>query len=1423
MSRAGGNSANPFTTAPVRYSDGLVKIATTDLSSDGFGFPWGQTRSWSNDVGFGSSGVNGNGWDVTQMPSLKQVSGSTLAVISNAVAAEYFDFDPLRQRYYPRFFDQFTLETENNLYVLTDEAGDPVRFNDFATSSPASEQGQFVSFTDPGGNVTSATWAAGQIQTVTRSSGALFEGWFYTYYPAGNANAGLLSNVALKRSTDSGSHWTVVRQVAYAYYDGSTLVHGNQGDLMTATVEDPGGNAIDTSYYRYYTPAELANPNVHGYVGGLEFVFAADSYGLLVGARGSNVDALTNEQVKDYANNRFEYDGSRRVSREDAQGAGCSACAGGIGTFTFAYTNVTPTPTDFNAYATKTVLTLPDNNQNIVYTNAYGEVMLSVYVDGMTHQQWVTYYQFDTQGLCILKAAPSAVNGYDDSHPDLAVNLTDHPGLITLYEYYPTNDTTPGEMPGYQKDVKIQFGVSGTPPPAAVLQETWTYVTDHPVHPVATDTVYRSEGGNYAETTTYGYMWSNPVTILKVTVTAPAVTDGQNSTENQNGPGAAHPDVTETYFDSYGRPIWTKDPDGYYSYVAYDNATGAVTTTVADVTTSNYPNFPQDLTWGPRSGLNLVTTYHVDRLGRTDAVTDPNQNVTYTRYNDANHEVRFYPGWSGPSGGAPSGPIVITRNNRATGFSETLTMAVPNNPPSVPDGTEPIANLRSLERDYRNMAGQVDHVYTYFNLTGLQYAPNAVMGTLGTNFYQTQYAYDVQGRPNKVVSPTGTITRTVYDGQGRRVSSWVGTSDSVPPQTYWSPSNPGGMIQVTAEQYDNGGVGDGYLTQETEYPAGNITSPPPGMDPRLTQYFYDWRGRMVATKSGVQTSEDATTKRPITYLTYDNLDEVTYTDVYDGNNVTLTMGSNGVPNRPGAGLLRAESSASYDYRGRVYKTNVYDVNQTTGNVSATLRTTNLYYDHRGNLIENAPSGGVVTKTSYDGAGRPTVVYTTNGATGTDWTSANTVAQDIVYRQQETQYDLAGNALVSTFRERFDMETGPGPLGNPTGASPKARVTYSGMYYDKANRLTASVNIGTNNPSLLTRPNVPPRSDQALVTSYIYDDAGRLQDVTDPRAIVSRSLYDALGRTVTTIANYTGGPLTNDSNRTVAYAYDGSNHVVTATATNVLPGATTTTTQQTQFFYGVTTDTGSDINSNDILAATLYPDPTTGQATTDQQVTVSGSPTGGTFTLSLRGRTTGAIDYNATAAVVQAALQGLTTVGAGNVQVTGPNGGPWHVHFTGALAGTYVPNLTADGTHLMGGTVAVATQQDTYTVNALGQTKAATDRNNHTTSYAYNVLGQTVTVTRPMTDLVANVTTMSYDTRGNLASVTDPAGHAVNYGYDGLHRRTSVTEPLHPPTTMTYDMRDNVTRVIDPLNHRTDYTYRSFAATKDQRDSLGMAA
>lgn len=105
----------------------------------------------------------------------------------------------------------------------------------------------------------------------------------------------------------------------------------------------------------------------------------------------------------------------------------------------------------------------------------------------------------------------------------------------------------------------------------------------------------------------------------------------------------------------------------------------------------------------------------------------------------------------------------------------------------------------------------------------------------------------------------------------------------------------------------------------------------------------------------------------------------------------------------------------------------------------------------------------------------------------------------------------------------------------------------------------------------------------------------------------------------------------------------------------------------------------------------------------QTVTITGTPTGGTFTLTYGGQTTGNIAFNASAATVAAALIALTNIGsAANVAVTGGAlpGTPVVVTFQGLLGNQPQTLMTANGAGLTGGaTPAVAVTHTTTGASA----------------------------------------------------------------------------------------------------------------------------
>jgi len=106
----------------------------------------------------------------------------------------------------------------------------------------------------------------------------------------------------------------------------------------------------------------------------------------------------------------------------------------------------------------------------------------------------------------------------------------------------------------------------------------------------------------------------------------------------------------------------------------------------------------------------------------------------------------------------------------------------------------------------------------------------------------------------------------------------------------------------------------------------------------------------------------------------------------------------------------------------------------------------------------------------------------------------------------------------------------------------------------------------------------------------------------------------------------------------------------------------------------------------------------GAAPTDclQQIQLFAS--GGTFTLTFLGQTTGNITLGSSAATIQTALQGLSSVGAGNALVYGEgatgsnNANLFFVRFTNSLAATSLPVITVNTAGLTGSASSQIVQQ-----------------------------------------------------------------------------------------------------------------------------------
>ncbi len=1418
-----------FSEAPVRYFDGTVKLSFSDLASHGFSTPWGHTRNWTNNAGQSESAAwnrNGLGTVVTQMPYLlapESPSLDELVAITNGFNAyPFFDCEFCSNVYKTSvnmWLKEILAETTVDLtdvYEMSDTVGNKLYFKQAGL--------KFFKFVDRYGQETKVVSYSGtKITEVQRTDGTVTESYFYSYFSSG-ANAGELESVTLRRKYSSTQEeWDPIRKVTFSYYETCEGCFGITNNLKTAKIWDGADQLLDTKYYRYWTGEET---EVEGYDGALKFVFEPASYARLVAwmeaeTSYDNVDDLSDTEVAPFADFYFAYDSQDRISTEIVQTTGSSRpTTYGRGTFTFNYydnPNIypnAPDPEDHNHWAVRTIETLPDHDEeneivsrNVVYTNAYGEVTLKVYESGIGEdiRQWPVYFRRDDQGRVLLKAYPSSFTKYNGAYYSEDLNdligfdgdspyLLDTAGLVVTKEYVP-GTTSDGQ--DYLAGASVQKGEDGSPIDLVSIGYTsHENGTGDSIFPVAEFTAYSAEGTSGARTTsfTYAEWYDDTHGIKEMTVSWPKVSDAEH------GPGTSEAaDERTERFNTYGRPEWIMDgaladPGHLIHYLEHDLATGAVTKLVNDVDTTNEDDFdpqedvPEDWETAEDRGLHIRQVREVDGLGRetrseTTSKDQSTGNVTCTTYDDAAHEMRIYPGWTGTT---TTGPTTVLREDRASNpsYVETLTMsAPPDEEDDKPTGEEDIDAVQSLSRVFTSEGGQVSQVDVYHSLNGQTYTDAPEITEEGR--YRWTFGYDDHGRPNRTQVPTNTIYLTEYDGLGRVINESVGTTNN--------------NAEVVREyEYDGGpeNIGDGNLTKIIEYPS---TADNPE-DQRVTKLYYDWRNRLVASKAGVddedEGDEDENVNRPLFVYAWNNVGDLLMTEQYDGDAVTEAPSPGSADcARDGTGeddfdLRRSCSSTAYDAQGRPYAEFTYSVDQADGSSSSSDKlTAGLWYDRRGNVIKTVSPGGLVYKTQYDGLGRPVSQFVSEGGGDSDWEDAAIVDSDYILEQTETDYDINSNPIQVTHRARFHDEDDTGALGDHDTA-PYARVSYAAMYYDEANRLIGSVNFGTNGASSFTRPSWPVTgSDTELVTSYGYK-ADEVQTVTltgGPTSGNFKLNFDgeptsAIGATAAAstvqvrleqlngldegdvaVTGPNGGPWTIRFIGT----NQGEKNVVQLTAQDISLGgsggpygvAIATTSEG-----GVAGRTQQVVDPRGLIAKTDYD--MMGRATRTIENYVNFVPS------ETDDRTTefaydGSDHLTLLTALLPSNAYQKTEYVYGDSNCTGNP-----IHSNDLLCKVKYPDKSS------GSPGSSSSDQEIYKYNALGETKEFIDRNATVHAYSYDVAGRfttdAVTTLGSGVDTAIQRQTVSYDTAGRAYKFTswdnDSGGNVVNevqHAFNGL--------------------------------------------------------
>ena len=384
------------------------------------------------------------------------------------------------------------------------------------------------------------------------------------------------------------------------------------------------------------------------------------------------------------------------------------------------------------------------------------------------------------------------------------------------------------------------------------------------------------------------------------------------------------------------------------------------------------------------------------------------------------------------------------------------------------------------------------------------------------------YIYDANGFMLTKSDPLGNTTSYGYDDRHRVVTS---TDPEGRIRNIAYPQNTDTVKTTTFTEKDGGQWGYSYDTQKGYLLAK--TDPQGG----TTSYVYDPNGNRTSTTNPDGTSTSASYDNLGNMLTsadamgqstnygYNNFGQVTgITDPqggttaygYDakGNMTTLTDSAG------------ATSSYAYDAKGNITKITdpagqttsfTYD---STGNLAtvtdATGACTAYTYDNAGNVITITDPKGAITKLVYDARNRLIKTMDPNGNATLTTYDAN--------GNKLTDTDANGNVTTYTYNSKNQLIKTTDALGSIT------TYAYGGG---------SCPNCGGGNGEKLTSL----ADANGNITSYLYDQLGRLVKEADPKGNVANYSYDSKGKLTTK---------TDANGTTISYSYDGNGRLLKKT-------------------------------------------------------------------------------------------------------------------------------------------------------------------------------------------------------------------------------------------------------------------------------------
>ena len=620
--------------------------------------------------------------------------------------------------------------------------------------------------------------------------------------------------------------------------------------------------------------------------------------------------------------------------------------------------------------------------------------------------------------------------------------------------------------------------------------------------------------------------------------------------------------ATSYTYDAYGRVLSVTDPAGSTARYTYDAMGNIESYTDGAGFTTSYAYDQENRCIGVSDALHGTQAYTYDALGNLKSDTNPLGETNAYEYDALGRVTEIL-----ETGGL--------RTQYAYDASGNLT-----------EETDPNGNKTSYEYDALDRLISITEAdgsredYLYDALGNLVKYQDA----LG---HVTSYGYDSVSQMTELVLPEGGTWHYAYDGHGKVIKE----TDPLGRETSYAYSKSGELVKRTLADgaeyryhYDLLGritgleapegrnlsweySGTGDLIRETDakgnaisYTYDNlhrllsVTNPEGGK----TSYAYDEAGNLTSSVSPMGTessfrydaldrlSRSYTPGLPEISYTYDeagNLAAVTETGresrttryTYDLNGNLLTE----------ADPLDQRKTYAYDSRNRLIETAsaggrreqyAYDGDsRMTGIRDALGKETRLSYDGNDNLISLSDGEGRTVTYTYDQADQLIQAAEEGAVTAYTYDSAGNVSTvtDGEGHTASYAYDLAGrlisrtNALGETQGYAYDLNDCLEAFTRGDGSI----ITYD---YDKLNRLAVTDYSGAEEGASQVLYAYDPQGrrismeDVTGTSTYTYDQAGRMESVTDGRGNKVSYEYDGFGNLSALIYP--------DGSR-VSYAYD----------------------------------------------------------------------------------------------------------------------------------------------------------------------------------------------------------------------------------------------------------------------------------------------